>query len=74
MISENPQDDDSVCCYYDNCVDARLQNRVARCVLHEIGCVMADACHTERENEKADGHSLHQCNFNKFGTLTILML
>ena len=47
VISEDPQDGGSVCCCYDYCIDARLQNCAVRCILHAIGCVMSDACHAE---------------------------
>ena len=48
VTSEYSRDDGSVCCCYDNRVDARLQNCVMHCVLHVIGCVMSDACHGTR--------------------------
>ena len=35
-----------VCYCYDYYVDAQLQNWVVCCILHLIGSVMSDACHT----------------------------
>ena len=49
VMSEYPQNVGLVCCCYNYHIDVRLQNFVVRCVLHVIGCVLSDACHTEQE-------------------------
>ena len=62
MVLKYPQDGGSVCCCYDCHVDARLQNNMVHYVLNVTGCIMSDACHTEREcpqdggcGKRADG-------------------
>ena len=66
MTSEYPQDDGSVYCCYDYCIEAQLQICVLHCVFCVIGCVMSGTCHVEREypqdngqGKKADGLYWH---------------
>ena len=62
MTSEFQKVSSSVCCCYDYSIDVQLQNYMVCCILRVMGCVISDACHTEREypqcggrGKKADG-------------------
>ena len=49
VMLENPQDGGLVCCCYDNCVEAGLQNWVVRYVLGIIECLMFDLMHVTQD-------------------------